>query len=104
MNVLEGIVTIICPGRTVVVADQLYVVDLRTWRILILAFGAILTCAGIGVLSAQAWARVVAIVFVSLHAVVRPALTDGGAVRPLRCGVGWVRAVQQRYVRACRAP
>ena len=70
VNVLEGIVTIIYPGRTVVVADQLYVVDVRTWGILILAFGAILTCAGIGVLSAQAWARV-AIVFVSLHAVVQ---------------------------------
>lgn len=71
INVLEGILTLIYPARTVVVADQLYVVDVRTWGILILAFGAILTCAGIGVLSAQTWARVVAIVFVSLHAVVQ---------------------------------
>lgn len=71
LNVLEGIVTIVFRNRTVVVADQLYVVNLLAWGILVLAFGALLTCAGMGVASGQTWGRVVAIVCVSLHAVVQ---------------------------------
>jgi hypothetical protein len=73
LNVLEGIVTIADHERTIVIEDQLYVINVVGWGILILVFGAILTCAGVGVLSARTWARVTAIVCVSLHAVVQVA-------------------------------
>lgn len=69
VNVLEGIVAIVYRQRTVVVQDRLYVVNLTSWGVLVLVSGAILVCAGIGVLTARTWARVVAVVFVALHAV-----------------------------------
>lgn len=71
VNVLEGIVAIMFSRRTVVVADRLYVINPTGWGILVLAFGVILLCAGLGVLSARTWARVVAVVVVALHAVVQ---------------------------------
>lgn len=71
VNILEGIVAMVYGHRTVVLADRLYVVNLTGWGILVLVFGAILAGAGIGVLSGQTWARLVAIVFVALHAVVQ---------------------------------
>jgi hypothetical protein len=71
INVLEGIVAIVYRERTVVIQDRLYVVDLASWSVLVLVFGALLVGAGIGVLSARTWARVTAIVFVSLHAIVQ---------------------------------
>jgi hypothetical protein len=69
VNILEGIVTIGYRARTVVVQDRLYLVDLASWGLLVLVFGAVLVAAAIGVLSGRGWARVTAIVFVALHAV-----------------------------------
>lgn len=71
LNVLEGIITIVYPGRTVMAVDQLYVVNVTAWGILILVFGAILTVVGLGVFWRRTWARVAAIVCVALHAVVQ---------------------------------
>jgi hypothetical protein len=71
VNILEGIVAIIYRQRTVLVADRLYVINLTGWGILVLAFGVVLACAGLGVLSGRTWARVAAIVLIALHAVVQ---------------------------------
>jgi hypothetical protein len=71
LNILEGIVAIVYRQRTVVVADQLYVINLTGWGILVLASGVLLAGAGLGVLSGRTWARVVAIVFTALHAIVQ---------------------------------
>ncbi|HEX9338349.1 MAG TPA: hypothetical protein VF892_20805 [Pseudonocardiaceae bacterium] len=70
MNVLEGVLAIVYRERTVVIQDRLYVVDLASWGVLVLGSGVLLIAAAIGVLSARTWARVTAIVLVSLHAVV----------------------------------
>lgn len=69
VNVLEGIVALVYRQRTVVIQDRLYVIDLTSWGILVLAFGAILVCAGVGVLSGRTWARVTATVLVVVHAI-----------------------------------
>lgn len=71
VNILEGLVAILYRQRTVVVADRLYVVNLADWGVLVLAFGVVLACAGVGVLSARTWARAAAIGFTALHAVVQ---------------------------------
>ena len=71
INIFEGIVTLVYRDRTIVIADRLYVVNVVGWGILVLVSGAILTCAGLGVLAAWAWARVVAIVCVGLHMIVQ---------------------------------
>ncbi|HEY3610971.1 MAG TPA: hypothetical protein VGL06_25980 [Pseudonocardiaceae bacterium] len=71
LNVLEGIVAIVYRERVVVIQDRFYVVDLASWGVVVLVSGALLVAAAIGVLSARTWARVTAIVLVSLHAVVQ---------------------------------
>ena len=71
VNILEGIVAIVYRQRTVLVADRLYVINLTGWGVLVLAFGIVLAAAGVGVLSARTWARVVAVVFTALHAIVQ---------------------------------
>lgn len=71
LNVLEGVVAIVYRERTVVVQDRFYVVDLASWGVLVLGSGVLLVAAAIGLLSARMWARVTAIVFVSLHAIVQ---------------------------------
>lgn len=71
VNVLEGILALVYRQRTVVIQDRLYVVDLTQWGIIVLVFGAILVCAGVGVLSMRTWARIAAIVFVVVHAIVQ---------------------------------
>jgi hypothetical protein len=73
LNVAEGIVTLLYRDRTAVVADRLYLVDVVGWGILVLVLGAVLLCAGAGVLSGRTWARVVAIVLTAVHAVVQVA-------------------------------
>ncbi|HEX9336485.1 MAG TPA: hypothetical protein VF892_11395 [Pseudonocardiaceae bacterium] len=71
MNVLEGIAAIVYPVRTVIIQDRFYVVDLASWGVLLLVSGVLLVAAAIGVLSGRMWARVTAIVFLCLHAVVQ---------------------------------
>jgi len=68
-NVIEGIIGLIYGTRTVVVASDLYVVNIRGWSFVLLVFGALMLAAGIGLLSRKTWARIAAIVVVSLHAI-----------------------------------
>lgn len=71
VNVLQGIIALVYPNRTVVVQDRLYVVNLNGWALTLLIFGAVLVCVGAGLLTARSWARWSAMVLVGLHAVVQ---------------------------------
>src|SRR3982750_2835523 len=67
-NIIEGIVALINKKYVVVTSDQLYVVDVTSWGWVALISGALLVCAGLGLLARQTWARVTAIVVIALHA------------------------------------
>lgn len=69
INVIQGIIGLIFPNRTVVTADRLYVVNANGFALMLIVFGAVLTCVGIGLLAMLPWARVAAIVLVALHAI-----------------------------------
>jgi len=57
VNVLQGIIALVSPGRTVVAQDRLYVVNLNGWGLTLLIFGAVLVCVGLGLMTAKSWAR-----------------------------------------------
>ncbi|HEY0806680.1 MAG TPA: hypothetical protein VGD84_16520 [Pseudonocardiaceae bacterium] len=69
INVVEGIVGLIYGYRTVVVAAELYVVNIRGWSLVLLVFGALLVAVGIGLCIRRSLARIAAIVVVILHAI-----------------------------------
>jgi hypothetical protein len=69
VNVLQGIIGLIYRNRTIVVQDQLYVVNLTGWAWTVLIFGAVLVVVGAGLLSGRTWARMAAIVVVAIHAI-----------------------------------
>jgi hypothetical protein len=70
-NVFEGIIALVNDKRVVVTADRLIAVDLTGWGWTLLIFGAVMALAGLGLLSMQTWARILAIVVVGIHAVVQ---------------------------------
>jgi hypothetical protein len=72
-NVIEGLVAIFYDKRVLVTAERLIAVDLTGWGWTLLIFGLVMVATGIGLLAAQTWARVTAIVLVGLHAVVQVA-------------------------------
>ncbi len=72
-NVIEGLVAIFYDKRVLVTAERLIAVDLTGWGWTLLIFGLVMVVTGIGLLAAQTWARITAIVLVSLHAVVQVA-------------------------------
>jgi hypothetical protein len=69
LNILEGIVALVDDRRLVITADRLIAVDLTGWGWTILIFGAVLIATGIGLFTMRTWARITAIVVVSLHAI-----------------------------------
>jgi hypothetical protein len=71
VNVLQGIIALVSPGRTVVAQDRLYVVNLNGWGLTLLIFGAVLVCVGLGLMTAKSWARWSAMILVGLHAVIQ---------------------------------
>jgi lysylphosphatidylglycerol synthetase-like protein (DUF2156 family) len=73
VNVIQGFIGLLARSRTVVVQDQLYVVNLTGWAWTVLIFGAVLILVGGGLLSGQSWARWAAIFVVVVHAVVQMA-------------------------------
>lgn len=70
-NVVEGLVALVNDKRVLVAADRLIAVDLTGWGWTLLIFGAVMVAAGLGLLSMQTWARILAIVVVAVHAVVQ---------------------------------
>jgi hypothetical protein len=67
-NILEGIIALVDDQRLVVTPNKFVVVDLTQWGWTILIFGAVMVATGIGLFTAQTWARVLAIIVVGLHA------------------------------------
>jgi hypothetical protein len=70
-NVLEGIIALVDDQRLVVTPNKFVVVDLTQWGWTILIFGAVMIATGIGLFTAQTWARILAIIIVGLHAIVQ---------------------------------
>jgi hypothetical protein len=68
-NILEGIIALVDDQRIVMTPNRLVVVDMTQWGWTILIFGALMVATGIGLFTAQTWARVLAIVIVGLHAI-----------------------------------
>jgi len=62
----EGLIALFDDKYYVVTATGFLVVDLTTWGWIMLLWGVVLFCAGLGLLAAQGWARWFAIVVVSL--------------------------------------
>ncbi|MFG2043588.1 hypothetical protein [Dactylosporangium sp. NPDC048998] len=71
VNVIEGIVALANARHVVVTEDTLYFFNISGWGWTVLVLGVLLLAVGIGVLTAQTWARVAAIVVVAVHAVVQ---------------------------------
>lgn len=71
VNVLEGIIALIYRNRTVVVSNQLYVVNVTGWGLTLIVFGGVLVFVGTGLLTMRTWARVTAIVLVAIHAIIQ---------------------------------
>jgi hypothetical protein len=70
-NIFEGIIALVNNERVVVTPEHFVVVDLTGWGWTLLISGAVMVAAGIGLFSAQTWARIAAIVIVILHAVIQ---------------------------------
>jgi hypothetical protein len=73
INVFEGIFGLIYRQRVVLVAAQLYVVDVTGWALVLIVFGAVMVAAGIGLCTRRTWARITAIVIVGVHAIIQVA-------------------------------
>ena len=66
VDMFEGIVAIIRQNYYVFTANQIILVNVKTWGWIMLIWGAILALTGAGLLSRASWARWVAIVVASL--------------------------------------
>ncbi|MFD3403980.1 hypothetical protein ACFWUU_25060 [Kribbella sp. NPDC058693] len=71
VNVFEGFVALFNDERLVITPEHFVVVDLTGWGWVLLISGLLLLAAGCGVLAAQSWARITAIILVGLHAVLQ---------------------------------
>lgn len=73
LNVFEGFVALFDDERVVLTQENLVVVDLTGWGWTLLISGLLMLAVGAGLLVAQTWARIAAIIVVSVHAVVQVA-------------------------------
>lgn len=71
INVFQGLFALFSDERLVVTPNHLFVVDVTGWGWTLLIFGLVLMGVGAGLLTAQTWARITAILLVSLHAVIQ---------------------------------
>jgi len=71
VNVFEGFVALIKDERLVIAPDKLIVVDVTGWGWFLLISGLVLLAVGCGLLAAQTWARITAIIVVGLHVVLQ---------------------------------
>jgi hypothetical protein len=69
INMVEGLVVLLQDEQVVVLPDRFVLVDLTSWGWTLLLFGVALFAVGIGLLAAQTWARIPAIIVVGVHAV-----------------------------------
>jgi len=71
INIFEGFIALIDDQRLVVTQDNLVVVDITGWGWVSMISGLLMLAAGAGLLLAQTWARITAIVVAALHAVLQ---------------------------------
>ncbi|WP_329000152.1 hypothetical protein OHA18_37675 [Kribbella sp. NBC_00709] len=71
VNVFQGFVALFSDERLVLTPSKLVVVDVTGLGWILLIFGLLLMAVGAGLLVAQTWARITAILLVCLHAVVQ---------------------------------
>jgi hypothetical protein len=73
INIFEGLIALFDDERVAMTQDKLVIVDLTAWGWVLLISGLLMIAAGGGLLAAQTWARITAIVIVSLHVVTQSA-------------------------------
>ncbi|TCM51239.1 hypothetical protein [Kribbella sp. VKM Ac-2568] len=71
INVFQGFIALFDDEHLVVTPDNLILVDLTGWGWVLLISGLIMIAAGLGLLAAQTWARITAIVIVIVHAIIQ---------------------------------
>ena len=71
VNVFEGFVALFDDERLVITPDNLIVVDVTGWGWFLLISGLLLLAVGCGLLAAQTWARITAIIVVGLHVILQ---------------------------------
>ncbi|MEV6272213.1 hypothetical protein AB0L64_33925 [Kribbella sp. NPDC051936] len=71
VNVFEGFVALFDDKRLAITPDKLIVVDVTGWGWFLLISGLLLLAVGCGLLAAQTWARITAIIVVGLHVILQ---------------------------------
>ena len=71
VNVFQGFIALFDDEHLVVTPENLILVDLTGWGWVLLISGLIMIAAGLGLLAAQTWARITAIVIVIVHAIIQ---------------------------------
>ncbi len=71
INIFQGFIALFDDDRLVLTQEKLVWVDVTGLGWILIIFGLLLLAAGAGLLAAQTWARITAIVLVSLHAVIQ---------------------------------
>jgi len=69
VNIFQGFIALFSDERLVMTPNKLVVVDTTGWGWTLVVSGLLLLAVGAGLLMAQTWARITAIVLVCLHAV-----------------------------------
>jgi len=69
INIFQAFIALFADERVLVTRENLVLVDLTAWGWVLLISGFLMLAVGSGLLTAQTWARVAAIVIVCLHAV-----------------------------------
>ncbi|MEO6090277.1 MAG: hypothetical protein ABIQ18_44955 [Umezawaea sp.] len=70
-NVIEGVVALVDNEYYLVTPENVLVFDLTGWGWVHLVVGVLVAMAGVGLWTGAAWARVVAVVFVSVNALLQ---------------------------------
>jgi hypothetical protein len=71
VNIFQGFIALFDDEHLVVTPENLILVDLTGWGWVLLISGLIMVAAGLGLLAAQTWARITAIVIVIVHAIIQ---------------------------------
>jgi hypothetical protein len=68
VNVFEGIVALVQDERLALTPSNFVIVDVTSWGWTLVISGGLMILTGVGLLLAQTWSRIAAIVVVALHA------------------------------------
>lgn len=71
VNIFQGFIALLDDEHLVLTQDNLVLVDTTAWGWVLLIGGLLMVAAGLGLLLAQTWARITAIVLVIVHAIIQ---------------------------------